>query len=309
MNRKQVGVRAWRLFVFLLIAPAVFSQRVIDISYQTDAKGNYTFFASNNAYCPYIITLGFTSLENASSDHPLPYHGVIQPGKTTLFQLKKQSTETAVSFKYSLGFTRGCLNAQPDTMITYALPLASGKETQAYVMENGARSMEGQSIKNWYVIRLRMKPGDTIYASRRGIVSAVVDDNAQNDAGQASAGFENYVEIFHKDCSFGHYGILRRGSALVKPGQLVEAGQAIGLVGGDSFGRGSEIRFSVYYNTTEGDVAEWMYIPLPFWIKDLGRGQLVQGAMYTCEKPPAILKQELKKTAVKPKPKAKPKHG
>ena len=71
---------------------------------------------------------------------------------------------------------------------------------------------------------------------------------------------------------------------MVKPGQLVKAGQPIGLVGGDPFGRGSEIRFSVYYyqeeSNTPNQSAISHYIVPQIWTKNNGKGRLKHGAVY-----------------------------
>ncbi len=121
------------------------------------------------------------------------------------------------------------------------------------------------------------------------------DQNGANDAGQTSVGTENFIEIAQADCSFARYGILKKNSALVKPGQTVKAGQPIGLVGGDSYGRGSDLRFSVYYYQEENTAAETgsrHYIITQIWTKNNGRGRLRQGVFYISEFPKAVLNQE-----------------
>ena len=109
------------------------------------------------------------------------------------------------------------------------------------------------------------------------------------------------MEINHNDCTFARYGVLRKASALVHAGQFVEAGTPIGLVGGDKFGRGSEVRFSVYYHIEEDFSGKkkdyWVYIPINFWIRLSGKGKLKQGGTYISEWPAQIRNQELKKAA------------
>jgi len=304
---------------------SVFSQRIIEVNYVQDSKGNYNFYCRNNGYCNYILEISFTSLENTKSDHALPYRGIVKPGVNQLFKLSKENADNPFQFKYAVNYTKGCINPKVDINFTYLLPIAAGKGAQAYVMDSARKSDTGNpssggspqqvlsATKNWYVIRLKMKPGDTLYAARRGVVTEVDDKSNLNDSGVASAGSENYIEINHTDCSFGHYGILKKSSAFVKPGQFVEAGQSIGLVGGDRYGRGSEARFSVYYNVEEegtpaigiaGRKVYWEYVPLIFWTKDNGKGSLKHGGVYTSEHPLAIIIRETKKPETK---KGKPK--
>src|SRR5450631_285104 len=185
---------------------------------------------------------------------------------------------------------------------TYLLPISPGKNAQVYEMS----PMKPTDSASWYVLRLKMKPGDTIYAARKGIVNEVQDQNGANDAGQSSIGAENFIEIVQPDCSFAHYAILKKGSAMIKPGQSVKAGQPIGLVGGDSFGRGADLKFSVYYYQEEsissGNSRILHYIIAQIWTKNNGKGKLKHGAVYISEFPLAVLNQEMQKAAPKKKP-------
>src|SRR6185312_1709375 len=137
---------------------------------------------------------------------------------------------------------------------------------------------------------------------RRGVVTVVAVSNTENDAGANTTDSWNHVEIAQADCSFAEYGVLKKDGAFVKPGQVVEAGTPIGLVGGDRYGRGSDVRFSVsYYPGTPGTG-----IPLQFWTKGNGKGPLKHGATYTSEFPRNILLQEKTKPAAKkPRPRAR----
>ena len=312
------------LLIYLLFSSnsLLFSQRIIEVNYEVDKQGNYNFYCRNNGFCNYILEVNFNMLENTRVDHALPYREMVKPGSNKLFKLSKEKADSPFQFKYTVNYTKGCINPVVDTNFTYILPIAPGKESQVYIMENSQQANTGdgsaaQEIrpksKNWYVIRMRMKPGDTIYSARRGTVTEVDDRSGLNDSGVASAGTENYIDISHADCSFGHYGVLRKNSALVKAGQFVEAGTPIGLVGGDKYGRGSEARFSVYYNIESEDSKNaggnnrnvyWEYVPLKLWTKNNGKVSLKHGANYISEHPSTILKQEIKKPEVK---KVKPK--
>ncbi len=291
------------LFSFLFLGNSgLFSQKIVDVKYQQDAKGAYVFTGYNHAYCNYILEIHFTGFDNVKSDHSLPYRAEVKPGMNKLFSISPVNPNDPVKFDYSSSYNKGCIDPKADTGFTYLLPIAPGKEAQAYEMNSPPAA--GDVLQNhWYVIRLKMKPGDTIYAARRGVVTEVEDNDGSNDAGVASAGRENFIELVHGDCSFGHYGILRKSSALVKPGQLVKAAEPIGLVGGDKYGRGSEARFSVYYNQEE-NVSQngensWkmyrLYVPLQFWTKNNGKGKLKNGALYSSEFPLSMLNRELPK--------------
>jgi hypothetical protein len=287
--RKSLSAVAFLLLVFVKL----FSQRIIEVKYEPDSKGGYIFSCFNNAYCNYILALGFTSFENVKSDRPLPFHAEVKPGYNKLFTITPVRPQDAVQFKYNSSFQKGCMQPVVKHDFIYLFPITPSMNAQVYEMSPDKPS----DSASWYVLRLKMKPGDTIYASRKGTVNVVQDQNGANDAGQSSIGTENFIEITQSDCSFARYGILKKNSAMVRPGQLVKAGQPIGLVGGDQFGRGSEIRFSVYYYQEDSNTpvksAIPHYIVTQIWTKNIGKGRLKHGAVYTSEFPAAVLNQEM----------------
>jgi Peptidase family M23 len=282
------------LIVYFLYACcfSLYAQRVIEVKYQQDAKGGYVFSCVNYAYCNYILDLGFTSFTNVKSDQPLPFHAEVKPGYNKLFTISAIDSQTAIQFKYNSGFQKGCMHPNINRDFTYLFPISPGTSAQVYEMSPDKTT----DSASWYVLRLKMKPSDTIFAARKGVVNDLQDQNGANDAGQASIGSENFIEIAQSDCSFARYGILKKNSALVKPGQPVKAGQPIGLVGGDTYGRGSDLRFSVYYyqedNGASSQSAISHYVITQIWTKKNGKGRLKHGAIYTSEFPLALLNQE-----------------
>jgi len=297
-----------QLLIFLL--PLIFhfsvsAQRVIELTYQQDQKGSYVFSCVNNAFCNYILDIGFTSFTNVKCDQTLPFHAEVKPGYNKLFTISPIDPQAAVQFKYQSGFQKGCMHPDVNRDIIYLLPITPGTQAQVYEMSPVKPSSDSGA---WYVLRMKMKPGDTIYAARKGIVNEVQDQNGANDAGQSSIGTENFIEITQPDCTFAKYGILKKNSALVKRGQMVKAGQPIGLVGGDTYGRGSDLRFSVYFYEEENDklnqTATSHYIVPQIWTKNNGKGRLKHGAIYTSEFPASVLNQEIPKKAQGSKRKA-----
>ena len=282
------------IFLFPLVLHfSLSAQRMIEVKYQQDQKGAYVFSCVNYAFCNYILEIGFTNFTNVKCDQPLPFHAEVKPGYNKLFSISAIDPQAAVQFNYKSAFQKGCIHPTVNPGFIYLLPITPGTQAQVYEMSPVKSSDSG----SWYVLRLKMKPGDTIYAARKGIVNDIQDQNGANDAGQASIGKENFIEIVQSDCSFARYGILRKNSALVKPGQLVKAGQPIGLVGGDAFGRGSDLRFSVYYYQEEtgtlNETAISHYIIPQIWTKNNGKGRLKHGAIYISEFPSSVLNQEI----------------
>ncbi len=308
MNRTCRSLSVSALLIFFVTQAA--AQRIVDVSYTADNKGNYNFTAFNHAFCTYIVTVSFSSFDNVKADRTLPYRAEVKPGLNKLFTLTSIDPIAAVKFNYGSGYTKGCLDVRPDTTFTYPLPVRPGKEVQAYEMQSQpGKNPPGSPDNHWYSLRLKMKPGDTIYASRAGIVTEVSVGDSANDTGQPLK-TENYVEVVHADCSYGEYSILQHNGALVIPGLKVKIGDPIGIVGGDQYGRGSEIRFSVSWHkeeivsTDETDkvIGYMNYAPLRFWVKAEGKIKIKNGAVYTAELPAALLAQDKTRSPVTKKP-------
>ncbi|HEY4063831.1 MAG TPA: M23 family metallopeptidase [Puia sp.] len=302
------------LFALIVSLPLLSSaQRVVEVGYILDTHGNYVFSCTNHAYCNYVLDVTFTTLDNAKSDHPLPFEAEVRPGMTKLFTISAISAKADIKLNYKSSYRKGCLHTTVNPDLTYLLPIAPGKEAQAYIIgespagTGGVAGNAGAAGKSagsgglgggtaardtGYAIRLKMKAGDTIYAARRGTVTGVDAGNSENDAGMSVTEGLNTIEIVQGDCTFGEYGVFQKNGVFVKPGQVVEAGTPLGLVGGDKYGRGSDVRFSVDYY----DGQHRVQVPLQFWTKKNGKGMLKHGATYISEHPRAIVLQEVPKT-------------
>ena len=276
------------LFFLLLAALGARAQKVIDISYSVDNQGRYVFTANNKAFCTYVLRIDFPTLNNLQADHSLPYELDLKPGPAKIMTLSPIEKGKETKLNYKSTNRKGLLNPIVNPNFTYLLPTGPGIETQAYRIPNKPAGSTPGGQDSGYSVRLRAKRDDTIYAARRGVVSAVDVSNSENDAGASTTTQWNFVEVFHADGSFAEYGILKKDGALVTPGQTVEAGAPIGIVGGDQYGRGSEIRFSVSYYPGVPNTQ----IPLLFWTKGNGKGPLKQGAFYTSEFTKALLTAE-----------------
>lgn len=291
---------AYLILALALLQTSLPAQRLITVSNTIDNQNRYVFSCTNRDYCPYVVKLDFPTLTNAQTDHPVPYEVEVKPGTTKLVTVSPVDKTKDIKLNYKSSNRKGCINPVVNLNFTYLLPIMPGTETQAYRVVNAKGTNNPGAQDTGYSVRLRAKPGDTIYAARRGVVTYVDVSNSENDAGSSTTTSWNYIEIYHADCSFATYGIVQKDGAFVKPGQSVEAGTPIGLVGGDRYGRGAEVRFAVSYYPGVPNTD----IPLIFWTKEGGKGPLRHGANYTSEFPKAILTQELPKKGPAKKPAA-----
>jgi len=195
----------------------------------------------------------------------------------------------------------------------YLLPVGSGKTTKAQPLEF-LQVGSAPKPKDYYALIFKVNAGDTIYAARRGIVYLVKDAANLSGEGYTYSSKDGLIEIFHEDCSFGHYQVFDK--SLVKEGQQVEAGDPIAIAGGEKYVSGAHVRFYVYYNFEQKfdkkyndgtDVKNyWAYVPLVFYTQEEKAKMLTMNKEYTCEKPESIIIQEMSKRELKNWRKKKP---
>lgn len=100
-----------------------------------------------------------------------------------------------------------------------------------------------------YGVDLSAPQGTPIYASRSGVV---------NVAAYEAGGAGYYVNIDHKDGFTTRY--MHMTHYIVSPGQYVYAGQVIGYCGSTGASTGPHLHFSVYYNGTPVNPANYINI-------------------------------------------------
>lgn len=278
----------------------------IAITYDRDGLGQYVFTCHNNSFSNYVVELSFPNLENLRSDVPVPYRMDVPPGTRRMLSLSIVTKGSPVHFSHRFRYFKGCLSDKAvDTAYTYLLPVPPGRETHIYELTYLASEYGNQpEPKGWYALSLHVQSGDTIYAARRGRVTEVRDTASLKDSGYTYARGDNYVEISHNDCTFGRYTAFRDSSIFVQPGDYVEAGQPIGIAGGERYAGGSQIRFSVYYHLeqeikVEGDektkTVYLAYIPTHFWVKGQGSIRLTNHSKYISEHPTDLITKEMDK--------------
>jgi len=122
----------------------------------------------------------------------------------------------------------------PDwTTSAYVLPYAVGS---SHYVSQGTCSNGGHRGPYKYSYDFAMPIGTTVTAARAGVVSEI---RIQFKDGQSGEGQSNWVKIRHADGTITAYSHLTHHGVLVKIGDVVVAGQPIGLSGntGNTGGR------------------------------------------------------------------------
>ncbi len=284
-----------------------FSQYKIEITYKLDPDGSYKFICINHDYLPYVINIEFQNIHNFKADASFPFKKEIGSGTTYLFEIKPINNSFGLDLKYTYTYYKGCLNPKINFDFVYLIPIKPGNESQVFKLDYFKINSHDIEPKDWYSIGFKLKSGDTVYASRRGVVSEFRDTTRLKLNEYAYSSFENYIEILHSDCSFARYEVLSK--VFVELGQEVEAGDPIGLAGGDKYQLGPHIRFSVHYNcdiknqqNNKDEKARkryWAFVPLIFYSRESKAAQLINGSSYTSDHPEYIIFNEMSKRQIK----------
>lgn len=294
-------------FMLLNFHTFIFSQnKIIEIKYEKDRAGSaYVFECTNHSFVSYIVEINFSTLTNLSADVSLPFKGTVTPGSNRLFTLKPTGTSGTPNFNYSYSFRKGCLNSKPEVDFPYLLPIQADKTAQSFELYNISEKYANESApKDWYALGIKTTEGDTIYASRKGVVGEVVSD--QKEVSGENVSFNrniNFIEIQQEDCTFAKYELFKENGVFVKVGEPVQAGQPLGVIGGRNFSSGSHVRLSVYYAYVETVKKEGKdtnkknysaYVPIQFWI-DGKLQKLEKNTTYKSEHPESIVTKEMTK--------------
>jgi len=283
----------------------VIEQRV-EVTYEKgNNPGEYSFRASNPNHCDYTVKVDVTDLAGLSASSSLPYVGVVRPGGNNLFTLKPTTPNTSGTFRYSYTYLRGrTLRSEPKPFV-YLLPVATGKPTLVQETQYLATALglKGDALANFYSLSIQMKPGDSVFAARRGIVTGLIDGVTQAQKDLMYVRNVNQVDVFHNDGTFGRYARLKAGSMPVKDGDQVEAGQFLGLVS-DDIAQKPALFFSVFYlpmlNSQTQQAYKYVHIRPKFVALNQDSGDiLVSNKTYEAVRPMELVTQEMSKKDVK----------
>ncbi|HEY4060657.1 MAG TPA: M23 family metallopeptidase [Puia sp.] len=278
---------------------------------ERNSRGEIEFTCENKAFCDYIVDVTFTEEQNLQADIPQPIHITVAPGTHRIFTLKKITLGQPTRLSWRYKSFRGVTNPRPDNNFSYLLPVAPGKETRISELYYVPGRFGGEPEPlGWYSLGLHVHSGDTVYAARSGRVVETLEHSEVEDTSSSISYTrgETFVQIYHKDNTFGNYRVFRDSSIFVHPGDWVEAGQPIGIAGGDKYSSGPQVQFSVTYNHDEEVVKDgestdrvhhWAYVPIQFWTKGQGAKHLTNHSTYTSEHPPAVITSEMSKKETK----------
>lgn len=177
-----------------------------------------SFNAFNKSFYPYDITVTFSDLQNLL---PKVFERkmVIFPGNNTLFVLNVVNKDQSIQYEYSISY-KIKISDNPDLSFPYLFPLSAGKTVKFQPIN----SSDNKTFLNNNFLMLEK---DTVFAIRKGIVTALPDNSKEVDRIIKSTS----LEIYHNDGTIAIYLGLDPSLLLIQLGQTVYPRQPIGLIG------------------------------------------------------------------------------
>lgn len=204
---------------------------------------NDTLFCSlkNSLDCPlrfYISTSDSTINKSLHSLYPITFRSK----KDTLIMIQVHSNSPG-KLETSWGACMGDLDRKIDYN-KIDLPFCKGKSYKIVQGYNGKHSHHTDYSR--YAIDFGLQTNDTICAADDGFVVGVIKDYTIGGNDKRFEEFANYITLYHPHSGlYTQYAHLKYNGSLVKVGDTVKQGQAIGLSGMTGFTSIAHLHFNV----------------------------------------------------------------
>ena len=234
-------------------APTLFAKDESLKVWPEKIDGGYRLYARTADDFPRSLQVSLTSLKNLRSTATLPFQTVVTNGSAGvhLFDLQIVNRTGRDKFNFEYEFVSGNFeSARHDESHVYVLPFQHGTK---HLLSQGYHGKFSHSEPGReYAIDFTMPENTGIIAARAGTVVTVRTDSNRGGSNKSFEDDGNYITILHNDGSLAEYVHLIRGGAFVRPGQIVEAGDKIGLSGNTGRSTGPHLHFHVGVPTASG---------------------------------------------------------
>ena len=229
-------------------------QRVVFLEKRGTPQRPELFLINQNP-APVEVSFKLTQQDNVQTT-AIPEQWVVAPhSEIRVATLLPQHAAQPLRYDYQLRWQLGDPNARPSESFVYTPPIPPNTAFRITQGFNGDYSHRGGASQ--YAIDIGMPIGTGIRAARNGAVVKVQDVHGEGGNSTAFRSQTNSVYILHDDGTFGVYAHLRKGSALVQPGQRVRAGQLIAQSGNSGYSTAPHLHFAVLRNAG----LKWQSVP------------------------------------------------
>jgi len=287
------------LVLFFLIIPyQVFAQSFnVELKYSyNQEREQYVFQAINSENEDMTVVAIFDKLYNLKADVRLPFIKTLSPGMYNVFTLSQANSRNG-DFSYKYYVYRGVANPNINEDYRYLIPVSNGKKVGVGKLNFQKSDSENEP----YGLVFKVSLGDTITASRGGLIKSIVDVDVDNTDEINLSIKSNRITIQHEDGTLAHYSNFAVGSSLVEKGDFILAGDPIAKAGQGSSEGGSSLYFHMTYMTLDvrdsrhhRSWSEWHFYKPKFITKE-HEGELVPGVTYEALINSDLITQEMSK--------------
>ncbi len=211
-----------------------------------------SFDIRNPLHCPLRVGISLKDSERKQNQFVW-----LKPKQDTLFNIINDY-DSNLNISFSSAFST--LEEVTPKDVVLALPIKANKKYKINQGYNGGFSHDSEYSK--YSIDFDLNIGDTVYCAANGYVVGVIKDYNNNGGGRDYRDRANFITVFHPEHSiFTQYVHLYYQGSLVKLGDTVKVGQAIGISGNTGFSQGPHLHFNVLKPTKNGGLKS---IPVEF---------------------------------------------
>lgn len=259
--------------IFQLFGSAPEQQRTVFIEKRGSAQQDIVVVNQN--YAPVELDFRLTQQDNVRAQN-IPQRWIV-PGHSELRLATLQPINTAqpLRYDYQMRWQMGDPNSRHNEAFAYSPPVPANSAFTIAQGFNGSFSHYGEG--NRYAIDIGMPIGTAIRAARGGSIAVVKDSYSDVGGSVENRGQTNAIYVLHDDGTFGVYAHLRRGSALVRPGQRVQAGQILAQSGNSGYSTGPHLHFAILRNAG----LKWQSVPFllasPYGVMRPAKGLTVTG--------------------------------
>ena len=243
-----------KIFYYIIILSIIFvSCQTIDIPKerynQYDLSTIKVYIKNDTLYCSlknsldcplrfYISTSDSSINKSLHSLYPITFRSK----KDTLIMIQVHSNSRG-KLETSWGACMGDLDRKIDYN-KMGLPFCKGKSYKIVQGFNGQYSHHTDYSR--YAIDFGLQTNDTICAADDGFVVGVIKDYTIGGNDKRLQEFANYITLYHPHSGlYTQYAHLKYNGSLVKVGDIVKQGQAIGLSGMTGFTSKAHLHFNV----------------------------------------------------------------
>lgn len=197
-------------------------------------KGVNYFNVKNPFYAPMTLELKSPQVKTSKQEWVIP-------PKSSLNLIQTTSAIEPYKYRWQLGDPKASPAQQH-----YQFPVQTLECTHISQAFNGRFSHTKDHSR--YAVDIAMNVGTPIVAARAGVVVGVKDDYHMGGVNEYFLDKGNYVSVIHDDGTFASYFHILLGTAAVKPGDQIQAGQLLAKSGSSGFSSGPHLHFVINRN-------------------------------------------------------------